>query len=641
MSDFRPSSVQYNPNDVITPSLDAPNDYLHVQANANNFGGQVASAETGLGQSVQSASGAMSNLIVSHRQAVATQADNEAQNYLNDFMYGSKINNNNEIQNTGFMYKQGQDALNEYTNSNVPAILTAKMQSIADTLPDEDAKNLFYNTSNQRLNMALQKINEHTLNQAKEYKYQTNLSSAQTAMQSNYLLAMNSPIDKNGNFVNPDDNANWNNHLNTAYSNTLYALTQKGYSQGQSELEAQKVVNQAVSNKIVAMSKNDPESALNYANAVVNNGVDDLTVNVHNADGSFTEKKVAPDAIALTKQIDALKNLVDYNNNIKAVTPLVNNGLTPQENIANLWNSNKDNPQKAQDLIKAFNQASQGYVEKNNQQVIDNVSMIAKDTDAIGSLNTLLSKYPDQMQFLQKNDPKNYNYLMTMALNNGKPPMQDDTKLAGNLVNFNNNSLYTKLSGDIGNNPSNLQTYFKTSSTNALQSAQKIVNDPTLNDQYNAYAEFVAGKVLPPFNPTEMDKNNFNKAMLQVMNGVANGSIKSQDDVERLTLPFAMSEPKRISQKINNNSSLWVNNNPIDENSAIAQNDNMKLSDVIVNNIVKSSQNPDEAYQITKALIQSSAFDKNSLPYIVDKLKKHYNDDNTKLIKAPKAPTDE
>jgi hypothetical protein len=637
MSDFRPSSVQYNPNDVITPSLDAPNDYLHVQANANDFGGQVASAETGLGQSVQSASGAMSNLIVSHRQAVATQADNEAQNYLNDFMYGSKINNNNEIENTGFMYKQGQNALNEYTNSNVPAILTAKMQSIADTLPDEDAKNLFYNTSNQRLNMALQKINEHTLNQAKEYKYQTNLSSAQTAMQSNYLLAMNSPIDKNGNFVNPDDNANWNNHLNTAYSNTLYALTEKGYSQSQSELEAQKVVNQAVSNKIVAMSKNDPESALNYANAVVNNGIDELTVNVHNADGSFTEKKVAPDPIALTKQIDALKNLVDYSNNIKAVTPLVNNGLTPQENIAHLWNSNKDNPQKAQDLIKAFNQASQGYVEKNNQQVIDNVSMIAKDTDAIGSLNTLLSKYPDQMQFLQKNDPKNYNYLMTMALNNGKPPMQDDTKLAGNLVNFNNNSLYAKLSGDIGNNPSNLQTYFKTSSTNALQSAQKIVNDPTLNDQYNAYAEFVAGKVLPPFNPAEMDKNNFNKAMLQVMNGVANGSIKSQDDVERLTLPFAMSEPKKISQKINNNNALWVNNNPIDENSAIAQNDNMKLSDVIVNNIVKSSQNPDEAYQITKALIQSSAFDKNSLPYIVEKLKKHYND----YTKPIKAPTDE
>lgn len=172
----------YNPVNTVAPSTNAPNDYLNVRANPNQFGAQIGSALQGLGKTAENAGSDLVNVAV-QQQGLA----NEHEATMAELQLAQQ---GGEIYN---QYKnlEGLDASNA-REKTVSAYMDLN-NKIRDGISNDAARRAYDQLATRRLSYVVQDINGYA-SQQKKAAYKAGQSAAMNQFvndTSSYAVASN------------------------------------------------------------------------------------------------------------------------------------------------------------------------------------------------------------------------------------------------------------------------------------------------------------------------------------------------------------------------------------------------------------------------------------------------------------------
>lgn len=170
MADLRPDTT-YNPNQTVSPSTNAGNDYLSVRSNPGDFGANIGEATQGFGKTLGQASETQTQINLQQQGLANEHAANMAEI--------KSITDGGEIE-TQFKNLKGLEAYNargqyaqQYLQLN---------QKIRDGLGNPEAQKAFDQLINRRVGFTIQGMNDYAHTEQNNAYKQGNIDSAQLSL---------------------------------------------------------------------------------------------------------------------------------------------------------------------------------------------------------------------------------------------------------------------------------------------------------------------------------------------------------------------------------------------------------------------------------------------------------------------------
>jgi hypothetical protein len=172
------AEVPYSGVSEVSPQVQAPDDYQHIQTNPAQFG-------AGLGQGLDELGAGMTKAALFYGQAAADNAANNYQTTVNNLLHGDPNKmiagpDGQQIPDTGYMGLKGRAALD--ARPGVTKAMDDARQSTLNTLQTPEQRLQFDNFSRRYSSMAAGQMGSHSDQQANVWYGQVNKDTAELAL---------------------------------------------------------------------------------------------------------------------------------------------------------------------------------------------------------------------------------------------------------------------------------------------------------------------------------------------------------------------------------------------------------------------------------------------------------------------------